>query len=89
MNAVKPSAKRRRTHPDEPVPPKRPVSAYLIFANQQRVVWKDKLEGLSVAESSKLLADRWKAVPDRLKERYEKVAEQARIKYRLDKEQYD
>jgi high mobility group protein B1 len=66
-------AKRKR----EPGAPKRPMSAYISFANQRRAQVKAKNPDSSNGEISKILSERWKGLPDDEKKKY-KDMEQAK-----------
>lgn len=73
----------------DPTKPKRPLSPYMLFANEQRAVFRSKFPNESLMEVSKRIAAAWRALEDRasyeadaatLKEAYQKAMEAWRAK---------
>ncbi len=54
----------------DPLAPKRPMSAFLAFANSRRAEVKAQNSECSNGEISKLLSDKWKDAPEPIKKRY-------------------
>lgn len=54
----------------DPLSPKRPMSAFLAFANSRRAEVKAQNPECSNGEISKLLSDRWKDAPESIKQKY-------------------
>ncbi|CAF5165500.1 unnamed protein product, partial [Rotaria magnacalcarata] len=58
----------------DPNAPKRPLSAFFIFSQDERPDIKKKSPSLSVGDISKEIGLRWKNVSDDVKKRYEQKA---------------
>ena len=54
----------------DPSAPKRPMSAFLAYANSRRAEVKAQNPECSNGEISKLLSDKWKEAPDAIKQKY-------------------
>lgn len=54
----------------DPSAPKRPMSAFLAYANSRRAEVKAQNPECSNGEISKLLSDKWKEAPDSIKQKY-------------------
>jgi hypothetical protein len=72
---------RRKSLPNEPIRPKKPMGSYFFFASEQRQIHKDQFEGKSTGEVSKILADKWKVLPEDEKEKYAAMATNAKAEY--------
>jgi len=87
-----PATKRRAQqidHPDAPVRPKRPMGAFMVFSTEQREIRKQEMRGMTLACSSKLIADLWRDLPDEQRAKYEVKASAARQRYFVAKEKYE
>lgn len=60
----------RRRMPKDSTAPKRPMSAFLAFANSRRAAVKKKLTVASNADLSRALAIMWREAPDELRQLY-------------------
>jgi len=69
----------------DPSAPKKPVSAYLSFANSKRSSIKDMHPTASSAEVSRILAGIWRSAPQEVRQPY--IDEEARLRkqYKIDK----
>jgi len=86
---VKPPQKQKQqSHPDEPKPPKRPLSSYMMFLLEQRELRREEFEKISVMEGTRVIAQEWHALDDSIKKQYEGPARAAREKYAEDKARY-
>ncbi|KAH8881713.1 high mobility group box, partial [Thozetella sp. PMI_491] len=65
----------------EPNPPKRGLSAYMFFANEQRGNARDENPGISSSEIGKILGERWKALNDKQRAPYEAMAAADKKRY--------
>ncbi|KAH9886852.1 HMG box protein [Xylariomycetidae sp. FL2044] len=54
--------------------PKRGLSAYMFFANEQRENVREENPGISFGQIGKILGERWKALTDKQKAPYESKA---------------
>lgn len=80
---------RRKSHPNEPTRPKKPMGSYFFFAAEQRQILKDQFEGKSTGEVSKILADEWKTLPEKEKAKYVEMAVKAKAEYDEAKEVFE
>jgi hypothetical protein len=72
---------RRKSLPNEPVRPKKPMGSYFFFATEQRQIYKDQFEGKTTGEVSKILADEWKVLLEDEKQKYVEMAANAKAEY--------
>jgi len=77
--------KRKRAkalHPDEPVPPKRPMSSYFQFMSAVRAQVKEEWPDKNETEIAKIISEKWKILPAEGKVIYEDM-------YRNSKKEYE
>ena len=67
----------------DPNAPKRPLSAFFLFSQDERPDIKKKSPTLSVGDISKEIGARWKKVSDDVKKRYEQKANVEKQKYEV------
>merc|ERR1712169_23466 len=79
---------KRRTKKD-PNAPKRGLSAYMFFANEQRENVREENPGISFGQVGKVLGDRWKALSEKQREPYEKKAATDKKRYEDEKAKYN
>jgi len=72
----------------DPAAPKRPKSAYLFFSLEERERLKKEQPSLNFADVGKLVGERWKAINPAVKAQYQKMAEDAKLKYDADVRSY-
>ena len=65
----------------DPNAPKRPLSAFFLFSQDERPEIKKKNPSLSVGDISKEIGLRWKKTSDDVKKRYEQKAAVEKQKY--------
>ena len=65
----------------DPNAPKRPLSAFFLFSQDERPDIKKKSPSLSVGDISKEIGARWKKVSDDVRKRYEQKAAVEKQKY--------
>jgi len=73
----------------DPNAPKRGLSAYMFFANDQRDNVREENPGISFGQVGKVLGDRWKALSDKDKIPYEKKAQADKKRYEDEKAKYN
>jgi len=66
----------------DPNAPKRGLSAYMFFANEQRENVREENPGIAFGQVGRVLGERWKALSASQREPYE-------AKAKADKERYD
>jgi hypothetical protein len=66
----------------DPNAPKRPLSTFFLFSQDERPKIKKDNPSLSVADIAKLIGERWRSIGDDKKRQYEERA-------RTEKERYD
>ncbi|KAI1342523.1 nucleosome binding protein [Xylariaceae sp. FL0016] len=79
--------KSRRAKKD-PNAPKRGLSAYMFFANEQRENVRDENPGISFGQVGKILGERWKALNDKQRAPYEAKAAADKKRYEDEKQAY-
>jgi len=73
----------------DPNAPKRGLSAYMFFANEQRENVRDENPGISFGQVGKVLGDRWKALDEKARQPYEKKAQTDKKRYEDEKAKYN
>jgi hypothetical protein len=87
-------AGRRRTKEEirkkkkDPNAPKRALSAYMYFANEQRDTVRSENPGVSFGQIGKLLGEKWKSLTETDKAPYEGKATQDKKRYEEEKAAY-
>jgi LysM repeat protein len=72
-----------------PNAPKRPLSAFMLYCNQQRPMLKRQNDKIDAVEISRLVSELWRDLPQSKKNRYEQAATQLRKAYLKEKEAYE
>ncbi|KAI9832927.1 MAG: Non-histone chromosomal protein 6 [Sarea resinae] len=73
----------------DPNAPKRGLSAYMFFANEQRENVRDENPGISFGQVGKVLGERWKALSDKQRTPYEAKAAADKKRYEEEKASYN
>lgn len=73
----------------DPNAPKRPLSAYFFFCNEIRNEVREANPNKKVTEIAQLLAERWRALPDKKRVKYQKMHEEAKAKYEGQMNEYN
>ncbi|MCJ1343415.1 Non-histone chromosomal protein 6 [Peltigera leucophlebia] len=73
----------------DPNAPKRGLSAYMFFANEQRDNVREENPGISFGEVGKVLGQRWKALNTKQREPYEAKAKTDKQRYEDEKASYN
>ncbi|CAH2351911.1 non-histone chromosomal protein 6 [[Candida] railenensis] len=83
-------AERRKTvrKKKDPDAPKRSLSAYMFFANENRDIVRAENPGISFGQVGKLLGEKWKALTGDEKVPYETKAETDKKRYEKEKAEY-
>ncbi|MCJ1385641.1 Non-histone chromosomal protein 6 [Xylographa soralifera] len=72
----------------DPNAPKRGLSAYMFFANEQRDNVREENPGISFGQVGKVLGERWKALNPKQREPYEAKAKADKERYETEKATY-
>ncbi|RMZ81875.1 hypothetical protein DV738_g1979, partial [Chaetothyriales sp. CBS 135597] len=72
----------------DPNAPKRGLSAYMFFANEQRETVREENPGITFGQVGKVLGDKWKALSEKQREPYEKKAAADKKRYEDEKAKY-
>lgn len=72
----------------DPNAPKRGLSAYMFFANDQRDNVREENPGITFGQVGKVLGDRWKALSEKDRQPYEKKAAADKKRYEDEKAKY-
>ncbi|KAL9135699.1 MAG: hypothetical protein Q9175_003100 [Cornicularia normoerica] len=73
----------------DPNAPKRGLSAYMFFANEQRDNVREENPGISFGQVGKVLGERWKALNAKQREPYEAKAKTDKQRYEDEKASYN
>ena len=68
----------------DPNMPKKPLSSYFLFSQEERMKIKIENPSFSIGDCAKELGRRWAIVSPEEKKRYQELADQARQKYDQD-----
>ncbi|KAH7077798.1 nucleosome binding protein [Paraphoma chrysanthemicola] len=72
----------------DPNAPKRGLSAYMFFANEQRDKVREDNPGIKFGEVGKLLGEKWKALSEKQRTPYEAKAATDKKRYEEEKAAY-
>ena len=81
---VKTKTKKRKRHPAEPIPPKRPMTAYFQFMNEMR----QNIKTSNQLEVAKIVSEKWKALAEVDKIKYIELSNKARAEYKVAIQKY-
>ncbi|OJK05136.1 hypothetical protein ASPACDRAFT_38706 [Aspergillus aculeatus ATCC 16872] len=73
----------------DPNAPKRGLSAYMFFANDNREKVREENPGISFGQVGKMLGERWKALSDTERRPYEDKAAADKKRYEDEKASYN
>ncbi|MCJ1361126.1 Non-histone chromosomal protein 6, partial [Acarospora aff. strigata] len=73
----------------DPNAPKRGLSAYMFFAQEQRENVRDENPGISFGQVGKVLGERWKALDEKQRQPYESKAAADKKRYENEKASYN
>ncbi|CAF9941964.1 Non-histone chromosomal protein 6 [Imshaugia aleurites] len=73
----------------DPNAPKRGLSAYMFFANEQRDNVREENPGITFGQVGKVLGERWKALNTKQREPYEAKAATDKKRYEDEKASYN
>lgn len=79
----------KRRGKKDPNAPKRGLSAYMFFANEQRENVREENPGITFGQVGKLLGERWKALNDKQRTPYEAKAAADKKRYEDEKAAYN
>jgi len=88
LKTPKKSSKKRKRHPEEPIAPKRPSTAYLLFLHGEKEILIANQVKISMPELAKATSQRFKALPEEMKAPFIQQAKELRPKYEEEMEQY-
>ncbi|ODV66282.1 high mobility group box, partial [Hyphopichia burtonii NRRL Y-1933] len=80
--------KRSTRKKKDPNAPKRSLSAYMFFANENRDIVRAENPGISFGQVGKLLGEKWKALGADEKVPYENKADADKKRYEKEKAEY-
>ncbi|KAL9634760.1 MAG: hypothetical protein Q9164_003901 [Protoblastenia rupestris] len=73
----------------DPNAPKRGLSAYMFFANENRDNVREENPGISFGQVGKVLGERWKALNEKQRTPYEAKAKADKERYESEKASYN
>ncbi|GMM57459.1 high-mobility group nucleosome-binding protein [Maudiozyma humilis] len=86
--APRETKKRTTRKKKDPNAPKRALSAYMFFANENRDIVRSENPDVTFGQIGRLLGERWKALTAEDKEPYEAKAAADKKRYESEKELY-
>ncbi|CAR23688.1 HMG box domain-containing protein [Lachancea thermotolerans] len=89
MSAPREAKKRTTRRKKDPNAPKRALSAYMFFANENRDIVRAENPGVTFGQVGRLLGDKWKALTDEEKQPYEAKHAADKKRYESEKELYN
>lgn len=89
MSAPREPKKRVTRRKKDPNAPKRALSAYMFFANENRDIVRAENPGVTFGQVGRILGEKWKALNDEEKVPYEAKAESDKKRYESEKELYN
>ena len=69
--------------------PKRGLSSYMIFGNHIRPILTKENPDLKITEIMKLIGEKWNALNDKEKKKYQDLAEKDKGRYEKQKKEYE
>ncbi|CCF59196.1 hypothetical protein KAFR_0G01620 [Kazachstania africana CBS 2517] len=88
MAPTKDTKKRTQRRKKDPNAPKRALSAYMFFANENRDIVRSENPDVTFGQIGRILGERWKALNAEDKEPYEAKAAADKKRYESEKELY-
>ncbi|KAL8736962.1 MAG: hypothetical protein Q9181_002158 [Wetmoreana brouardii] len=73
----------------DPNAPKRGLSAYMFFANENRESVREENPGITFGQVGKVLGEKWKALNSKQREPYEAKAKADKDRYESEKASYN
>ena len=86
--AAKPKEKDKMKPPYDPDHPKRPANAHMLFANDMRAAVVKEHPEMSMVERGKVLGEKWRAIGEKDKARYETKAAAEKERYAEEMKHY-
>ncbi|KAH8426940.1 Non-histone chromosomal protein 6 [Aspergillus melleus] len=83
---TKPRVERKKKDPNAP---KRGLSAYMFFANENREKVREENPGITFGQVGKMLGEKWKALNDKDRGPYEEKAAADKKRYEDEKASYN
>lgn len=80
--------RRNKRPPKDPDAPKRASGAYVFFTNEMRPMVMKQFPGIKFVEMGRILGERWRALTPEEKTRHEAMAQQDKMRFQLEMQQY-
>jgi len=88
-NTTAEGKKRRRKAKKDPNAPKRNLTSFFFFSNDERPKVKEVNPQFSIGETAKEIGKRWADIDPKVKAKYEKLSENDKIRYEKEKAEYE
>ncbi|PVV01445.1 hypothetical protein BB560_004135 [Smittium megazygosporum] len=75
--------------PKDPNAPKRPLSSYIMFCNDNRDKVRNQHPGISSQDISKILGEMWNSINEVEKKRYELIFQRQKQRYQEEIREYE
>lgn len=73
----------------DPLAPKRALSAYFFFCNEIRPAVRAENPNSRITQIATLLAEKWRALPDKKRVKYHKMHEEDKLRYQREMDAYN
>jgi len=80
--------KKKKSARKDPLAPKRASGAYVFFTNEARPLVWEEFPGLKFIELGRKLGERWRALLPEEKSRFEVMANQDKLRYQMEMQEY-
>jgi len=80
--------RRKKKKVKDPLKPKRAMSSFMYFANEQRQAVRDKYPDIKITEIGKRLSEMWKLLTAEEKQRYIDLADKDKARYNSEMEHF-
>lgn len=81
--------KKTQRRKKDPNAPKRALSSYMFFANENRDIVRSENPNVTFGQIGKLLGEKWKSLSDEEKKPYDEKAAADKKRYESEKELYN
>ncbi|KAJ3038281.1 Non-histone chromosomal protein 6 [Rhizophlyctis rosea] len=82
------AGKRKKKAKKDPNAPKKPLSAFIIFSNENRARIKEENPAAEFKDIGKLLGTAWRGMGESEKQKYQKKADQDKERYAREEKAY-
>ena len=82
ISTLSQKATKKEDLPGAPIRPKKPPNSYAMFTSESKTTMRAELENKPMMERTKIIAERWRSMPDGEKQKYRQAHTKAYQKYK-------